>query len=80
MKHEATYKGQKVVIEYDRGEMAEHVRIYRNGVISDHYIQANGKNTCLHHRNCGPKWGMLLCDETMNTAAHLYGLFCQQFN
>lgn len=67
-----------VTIQYDTAMFAEHVRVYRNGILSEHYIQRHGKSTCNFFRNCG-EYGILPCGETMNTAAHLYTILCEQY-
>lgn len=65
-------------IQYDTAMHGEHVRVYRDGRLFEHYIQSHGKTTCAVLRNCG-EYGFLPCGEMMNTAAHLYEILCEQY-
>ena len=79
MRHEAQHNGHAVIIEYDNTAIfAEHVRIYRDGVLIEHYQQMRDKSTCNLSRNCG-EYGLLSCGEVMNTAADIYAQMCAKF-
>lgn len=79
MTHEAQHNGHAVIIEYDNTAMfAEHVRIYRDGVLIEHYQQMRDKSTCNLFRNCG-EYGLLSCGEIMNTAADIYAQMCAKY-
>lgn len=79
MIHETTHNGHALRIEFDSAMFGDHVRIYRNSLLTEHYIQAHGKNTCNLLRNCG-EYGILPCGEVMNTAAHIYAIMCARYN
>lgn len=74
-KTEKVIDGKNYAITLEEGEMAYHVRIMKDGVTYEHYIQGKGMNTCQHHRNCGKEWGMLCMGEIMNDAHNLYDQF-----
>lgn len=74
-KTEKVIDGKKYTITLEEGEVAYHIRIMKDGVTSEHYIQSKSKKTCMHHRNCGKEWGMLYVGEVMNTAHNLYEQF-----
>lgn len=71
-KTEKVIGGVKHAITLEEGEMAHHVRVMKDGVTTDHYIQGKYAKTCMWHRNCGMEYGMLCMGETMNTARNLY--------
>lgn len=80
MRHEAQHNGHAVIIEYDNTAIfAEHVRIYRDGVLIEHYQQMRDKSTCNLFRNCG-EYGVLPCGEVMNTASDIYTQMCARYN
>ena len=79
MIHETTHNGHALRIEFDSAMIADHVRIYRDGLLTEHYIQAHGKSTCNLLRNCG-EHGILPCGEVMNTAADIYAIMCARYN
>ena len=79
MKYETTYNGHALRIEFDAAMHGNHVRIYRNGLLTEHYVQPHGKSTCNLLRNCGD-YGILPCGEVMNTAADIYAQMCTRNN
>ena len=71
-KAEKVIDGRKHAITLEEGEMAYHVRVMKDGVTTEHYIQGRSKSTCQWHRYCGPEWGMLYMGEVMNDAYFMY--------
>lgn len=67
--------GVKYAVTLGEGEIAYIVRVSKDDATIETYTQCKDKQTCLHHRNCGEKWGMMLMGETMNTARDLYEQF-----
>lgn len=79
MRHETQHNGHAVIIEHDNTAIfAEHVRIYRDGVLIEHYQQMRDKSTCNLFRNCG-EYGLLSCGEVMNTATDIYAQMCAKY-
>lgn len=79
MKQDTNHNGHAITVEYDTAMHGEHVRIYRDGILYEHYLQTYGKSTCNLFRNCG-EYGVLPCGEVMNTAADIYAQMCAKYN
>ncbi len=67
--------GVKYSVTSSEGEKTFQVRVCKDDVTIELYIQSKHKQTCIHHRDCGKEYGMPPCGETMNTAHDLYEQF-----